>query len=479
MIFNSIDFAVFFPTVFILYWFVTNKTLKQQNIFLLISGYAFYAFYDWHLLPLLFGVSFSGYMIGLGMERSASGAVRKFLLLEGIIILVLVLAYFKYYDFFSEGFILPLGISFYIFLSLSYVIDIYQRKMKACSDPVDALLTLSFFPILLAGPIQRPVSLLPQIQKKRKFNYDLATGGLRQILWGLFMKMLIADNCAVYANDIFANSDTYGGSTLLIGAALYTVQIYADFAGYSEIAIGISKLLGIELMRNFAFPYFAKDIVEFWRRWHISLTSWFRDYIFLPLSFFMSRRIPSERFLGINTDLVIYITGICFTWLLTGLWHGSNYTFIAWGLFHGSLLIIYHVLKKPRKKILKHLKIRHDNLILVSFERIFTLFAIIISWIIFRAEDLHQAVSYISGIFSSSLFSKPEFAGIRRINPVLIFGVIFFLLEWVERNDSFPLEKFGLKWKRALRWTFYAALILCIYFFGNFSSAVEFIYFQF
>jgi len=479
MIFNSIDFAVFFPTVFILYWFAFNRNFKLRNIFLLLSSYAFYAFYDWHLLPLLFGVSFSAYIIGLGLERTDSKAVRRFLLFDGVIILAGTLAVFKYYDFFSEGFILPLGISFYVFLSLSYIIDIYQRKMKACSDPVDALLTLSFFPILLAGPIQRPVSLLPQIQKKREFNYDLAAGGLRQILWGLFMKLLIADNCAVYANDVFANSDTYGGSTLLIGAALYTVQIYADFAGYSEIAIGISKLLGIELMRNFAFPYFAKDIIEFWRRWHISLTSWFRDYIFLPLSFFISRRIPSEKFLGINTDLVIYIVGICFTWLLTGLWHGSNYTFIAWGLFHGSLLIIYHVMKKPRKKLLKQLHIRHDNLFIVSFERIFTLFAIIISWIIFRAENLHQAGSYISGIFSSSLFSKPEFAGMRRINPVLIFGIIFFLLEWAGRNDSFALEKFGLKWKRALRWTFYTALILCIYFFGNFSSAVEFIYFQF
>ena len=479
MIFNSIDFALFFPAVFILYWSVMNRNLKLQNIFLLVSSYAFYSFYDWRFVPLLFTVSFSAYFIGLGIERSSSGTFRRFLLFEGIIILALVLAYFKYYDFFSEGFVLPLGISFYIFLSLSYIIDIYQRKMKACSDPVDALLTLSFFPILLAGPIQRPISLLPQIQKKRIFNYDLAAGGLRQILWGLFMKILIADNCAVYANDIFANSGSYGGSTLLIGAVLYTVQIYADFAGYSEIAIGVSKLLGIELMRNFAFPYFAKDITEFWRRWHISLTSWFRDYIFLPLSFFISRRIPSERIIGINTDLVIYVTGIVFTWLLTGLWHGSNYTFIVWGLFHGTLLIIYHVLKKPRKKFLKQLKIRHDNLILVSLERIFTLFAIVLSWIIFRAESTSRAAAYISGIFSSSLFSKPEFAGIRRINPVLIFGVIFFLIEWLGRNDSFALEKFGLKRNRTFRWAFYTALILCIYFFGNFSSAVEFIYFQF
>ncbi len=479
MIFNSIDFAIFFPAVFFLYWFVFKRSVKLQNAFLLLSSYAFYSFSDIRFLLLLIGVSLTAYFIGLGLERSVSGAVRGFLLADGILLMAATLGVFKYYDFFFEGFILPLGISFYIFLSLSYIIDIYRRKMKACSDPVDALLTLSFFPILLAGPIQRPVSLLPQIQKKRDFNYDLAAGGLRQILWGLFMKMLIADNCAVYANDIFANSDTYGGSTLLIGAALYTVQIYADFAGYSEIAIGISKLLGIELMRNFAFPYFAKDIVEFWRRWHISLTSWFRDYIFLPLSFFISRKIPSERFLGINTDMFIYIAGICFTWLLTGLWHGSNRTFIVWGLFHGSLLIFYHVLKKPRKKVLRSLNIRHDNLILVSFERIFTLFAVMISWVIFRADSLHQALAFISGIFSSSLFSKPEFAGIRRINPVLIFGTIFFLIEWIGRNETFALEKFGLKWKRAFRWTFYPALILCIYFFGNFSSAVEFIYFQF
>jgi D-alanyl-lipoteichoic acid acyltransferase DltB (MBOAT superfamily) len=351
--------------------------------------------------------------------------------------------------------------------------------MKACKDIVDTLVTLSFFPILLAGPIQRPVALIPQIQKRRIFNYDLAAGGMRQILWGLFMKILIADNCAVYANDIFKNHSEYNGITLLIGAVFYSVQIYADFSGYSEIAIGVSKLLGIELMRNFTFPYFAKDIAEFWRRWHISLTTWFRDYIFLPISFTVSKRIPSEKIIGINSNLIIYITGIVFTWFLTGLWHGAGLNFIVWGLFHGILLIIYHIQKKPRKKILKQLGIRHDSLFIVISERILTLFAIIISWIIFRSENLVQAFAYISGIFSLSLFSAPEFSGIRRVNPVLIFGIIFFLIEWFGRNDVFALEKFGLKRNRFFRWTFYTLLIVSIYFFGNFSSGIEFIYFQF
>jgi D-alanyl-lipoteichoic acid acyltransferase DltB (MBOAT superfamily) len=479
MLFNSIDFAVFFSAVFILYWFVFNRSLRLQNIFLLASNIIFYASYNWRFLPLLIGISFSAYIIGLAIDKAESLRIRKLLLLFGIALCAGVLGIFKYYDFFSEGFILPLGISFYIFLSLSYIIDVYKRVLKAVTDPVEALVALSFFPILLAGPIERPVSLLPAVQKKRRFSYELASGGLRQILWGLFMKILIADNCAVFANEIFNNYSSYNGSTLLAGALFYTVQIYADFAGYSEIAIGVSKLLGIELKRNFAFPYFAGNITEFWRRWHISLTSWFRDYIFLPVSFFISRKIPSEKVLGMNTDILIYAAGMIVTWFLTGLWHGSNYTYILWGSCHGALLFLYHIQKKPRKILLKKLKIKHNNIFIVTFERLFTILAVTLFWIIFRSENISQSAAYISEIFSISVFSKPEFAGIRRINPVLIFTAVLFLIEWKGKNSSFALEKFGMKTGRIFRWSFYTLLILSIYFFGNFSSAIEFIYFQF
>ncbi len=476
MLFNSIDFVIFLPAVFILYWFVFGKNLRAQNIFLLVAGYLFYSFSDVKLLYLLFGISFTAYFTGLLLDRCTTIFCKRVLLIFGIASLAGALSVFKYLNF-SNGIVLPLGISFYTFLSLSYIFDIYLGRMKACKDPVDALLTLSYFPILLAGPVQRPALLLPQIKQSRVFEYGLAADGMRQILWGLFMKIVIADNCAVYADDIFSNYGSYGGSTLLIGAVLYSIQIYADFAGYSEIATGISKLLGIKLVRNFSFPYFASDIADFWKRWHISLTTWFRDYVFLPLSFSLSRRIPAEKFMGINTEFFIYAAGITVTWLLTGIWHGSGANYIVWGLFHGAMLIIYHALRKPKKKVRKLLKNKY-RLITIT-ERILTVAAIIVSWIIFRAESLSQASGYISGMFSVSLFSKPEFSGIRRINPLLISIAVLFIVEWTARKEDFALKKLFMKRPRVLRWIFYLLTVLSMYFFGNFSSGIEFIYFRF
>lgn len=476
MLFNSIDFAIFLPAVFILYWFVFGKNQRAQNIFLLIAGYAFYSFSDVKLLYLLFGISFTAYVLGLLLDRCTTILCKRILLIFGIALLAGVLSVFKFLNF-SKGIVLPLGISFYTFLSLSYIFDIYLGRMKACKDPVDALLTLSYFPILLAGPVQRPALLLPQIRSRRVFEYDLAAEGMRQILWGLFMKIMIADNCAVYADDIFTNYASYGGSTLLIGAVLYTIQIYADFAGYSEIATGVSKLFGIRLVRNFSFPYFASDIADFWKRWHISLTTWFRDYVFLPLSFSLSRRIPAEKFMGINTEFFIYTAGISVTWLLTGIWHGSGANYIVWGLFHGTLLIIYHALRKPKKKARKLLKNKY--VVVTITERLLTVAAIIVSWIIFRTESLSRFSGYISGIFSNSLFSKPEFSGIRRINPLLISIAVLFIVEWSARKEDFALKKLFMKRPGVLRWTFYLLTILSMYFFGNFSSGIEFIYFKF
>lgn len=444
-----------------------------------MSGYAFYAFYDIRFLPVLAGVSLAAYLSALGIERSGSAKARKMFMLAGITACAGSLVVFKALNFSYSGFVLPLGISFYVFISLSYIIDVHSRKIKACTNLTDGLLVLSFFPLLLAGPVQKPASLIPQIQTPRVFDYESAAAGLRRILWGLFLKLLIADNLAVFADEIFSNYSNYGGSTLLIGAVFYSIQIYSDFAGYSEMAIGVSGLLGIKLVRNFKYPYFAADITDFWRRWHISLTVWFRDYIFLPFSFYLSRRIKEERFMGMNTDMFIYTAGLALTWMLTGLWHGTGITFAVWGILNAVLLFGYHLLKKQRKRLIKRLSGGYGNLLFNISERIFTLASIMFLWIIFRSDSIAQAESYISGIFSSSLFSAPEFSGIRRINPALIASAAMFIIEFIGRNDEYAIEKFLMNRKKAIRWGFYVILVLAIYFFGNYSSGIEFIYFQF
>lgn len=491
MLFNSIDFAIFFPVVFIVYWFVICKNLKLQNALLLLASYLFYAFWDWRFVFLLAFISFLNFSIGLIIQKAESKKRKKSWLIIGIMANIGALSYFKYFNFFFDNFkklfsmigftldkpiqniILPLGISFYIFLSLSYIIDIYQNKLIACNDIIDVFLTFSFFPIILAGPIQRPFSLLPQIQKKRVFNYSFAVDGIKQILWGLFMKIVIADKCAVYVNNIFMNFNIYKGSTLFLGGIFFTIQIYSDFAGYSLIAIGISKLIGFNLSRNFANPYFARDIIEFWKRWHISLTNWFRDYVFLPISYNISRKIPSEKVGFIKADTVIYIVGIFITWFLTGLWHGGNYTFITWGFINGLFLIVYHILKKPRKKLLKNLKISKDNVFLIASERIFTLIVIILSWIVFRATNISQAWTYISKIFSKTLFAIPEI----KPKATILLIIVFIFIELFGRNQQYAIENLGVKWPKPLRWATYYAIILVIFWFGG--QKQQFIYFQF
>ena len=302
MTFNSSEFLLFFLVLFILYWVLTRKSSLAQNILLLIANYTFYSFWDWRFLSLLIAISTFNYLIGFQI-RGKEGLTSRLWLVIGVIVNLGLLCVFKYYNFFIRSFIdlfswfgyelpisstkiiLPIGISFYTFLSLSYLIDIFKGYIKPNNNILEVLTALSFFPIILSGPIQRPASLLPQISKVRTFNLSIAIDGLKQIIWGMFSKFVIADNLVFYVDDFFKNYETYGGSTLLLGAIFYSMQIYADFAGYSNIAIGLAKLLGINLIRNFHYPYFAKNIADFWQRWHISLTSWFRDYVFLPLSF--------------------------------------------------------------------------------------------------------------------------------------------------------------------------------------------------
>jgi alginate O-acetyltransferase complex protein AlgI len=491
MLFNSISFAIYLPLVFVLYWFVFKNFLRVQNVLLLVASYVFYAWWDWRFLFLLVFISLSNYLIGLLIRKSNQKNKKKRWLILGLFINISTLVLFKYFNFFIDSFIdlfsiigytlsfttiriiLPLGISFYLFLSISYIIDIYNKKLDAKQNILEVLLTLSFFPIILAGPIQRPLLLLPQIKIKRKFNYEWAVDGLRQILWGLFVKIVIADNLAVYVNDIFNNYHQYQGSTLLIGSFFYSLQIYADFSSYSNIAIGTAKLFGFKLMRNFAYPYFARDITEFWKRWHISLTTWFRDYVFLPIAFSVSRKIKSEKVAFISSNLLIYIIGTSITWLLTGLWHGANYTFVFWGMIHAVFLVIYQWQRKPRKKLLKKLNIKNSNFYIVAIETIITFLIVNFAWIFFRTNSIQDAFSYLNIIFSKSLFKFPE------VHPkmMLLLIVLFILIEWFQRNKEHALHFNGNRKLGYFRWPVYLIIILLIIILGG--TQQEFIYFQF
>jgi alginate O-acetyltransferase complex protein AlgI len=315
--------------------------------------------------------------------------------------------------------------------------------------------------------------LLPQIANKREFNYNQAVAGLRQILWGLFVKIVIADKLAIHVDNIFANISNYRGSTLLIGTIFYSIQIYADFSGYSNIAIGTSKLFGFNLIRNFAYPYFSRDITEFWKKWHISLTNWFRDYLFLPISFAISWRIKNEKTFFIKTEMFIYILASFITWFLIGLWHGANYTFVIWGMIHGLFLILYQWQKKPRKKLFKKIGISNDNILLIIFETIITLIVVMIAWIFFRSDSIHLAFIYIKRMFSLSLFKLPQVFPLRII---LVTG-LFLLSEWLQRQKEHPLEIENIKY-RYIRWAiYYSLVILILLYFGD--SQQTFIYAQF
>lgn len=492
MLFTSLTFVLFLFILFSLYWFIFRNSIRFQNNLLLLASYIFYGWWDWRFLSILILISASNYVIALILDSTEKTNKRKFMFYTGLFVNAGTLILFKYFNFFTEGFIritaligisidkftvsllMPIGISFYIFLSISYLIDVYRRNLSAERNITNLFLSLSFFPIILAGPIQRPMGLLPQINSNRIFEYKVVTDGLKQIMWGIFMKYVIADNCAVYADHIFNNHSVFSGSTLIIGALFFSIQIYADFAGYSNIAIGLGKLFGFSIVKNFAYPYFSKDITEFWKRWNISLTIWFRDYIFLPIAFSLTRRIKREKFFFINKELVVYSVGIIVTWSLTGLWHGANYTFIVWGMIQGLLLIIYHWSNKPRKKLLRKINIKKNNLILVSAELIFTLIVIMFSWIFFRSDDLQTAFSYISGIFSLSILSLPEYRPSFII--VSLIGV-FFVVEWIGRNSDYAIQNFLVKRNRVFRWALYYCIIVLIFFFAVISE--KFIYFQF
>lgn len=440
----------------------------------------------------MIALSGSNYLLGRFINHYDQHRQRKALLIFGLIINIGVLVVFKYFNFFIDEFIglfakfgwvlqrptlrliLPLGISFYIFLSISYIVDVYRKKLVPPKNISDVLLTLSFFPIILAGPIEKPIELLPQIQRKRVFDSGLAVDGLRQILWGLLSKIVIADFCAGIVDSIFNTYSLASGSTLLLGVILFAIQIYADFAGYSNIAIGVAKLFGFRIIKNFNYPYFSKNISDFWRRWHISLMNWFRDYIFLPLAYFVSKKIKREQLFFLKTDLFIYITGIIVTWFLTGLWHGANLTFILWGMIHGFFLILYQLSKKPRKFLFKKTGITSNSLWVILPGWLYTMGIVLLAWVFFRAADTHEAFSYLGRIFSPSLISlSPYF---HKIKYILV--VLFFFVEWLQRHKDHPLQFTNLRIPIIARWSIYYLIILLLLLFPG-GETNSFIYFQF
>lgn len=478
MLFNSIDFAVFLPIVFILYWFVTNKNLKLQNLLIVVASYVFYGWWDWRFLSLIIFSTILDFTVGLKLKNEENQIKRKILLWISILVNLGFLGIFKYYNFFLDslydvipglkvvlGFnsldiILPVGISFYTFQTMSYTVDVYKKKLPPTKDIVAFAAFVSFFPQLVAGPIERATNLLPQFYSKRIFDYSKAVDGMRQILWGFFKKIVIADNCAEFANQIFNNSADMSGSTLVLGAIFFTFQIYGDFSGYSDIAIGTSHLFGFNLMQNFAFPYFSRDIAEFWRRWHISLSTWFRDYLYIPLGGSRGGTIMKVR----NTFIIFIVSGF---------WHGANWTFIVWGALNAIYFLPLLLTKNNRNNIEivaqgKYLPSAKELLLmLITFG--LTVFA----WIFFRAENIGHAISYISGIFSFSLFSIPQVFP----KTIILIVFIFLLIEWKGREGKYALSQINIFERRIFRWAFYLAICVFIFLFKNRQQ--EFIYFQF
>jgi len=417
------------------------------------------------------------------MQITRSLLSRKFIVICDIVLNLGILGLFKYFNFFVENFIsafasvgihlqphtlniiLPVGISFYTFQGLSYSIDIYKRKIEPTKDIVAFFAFIGFFPLLVAGPIERAKNLLPQFIDKRNFIYEKAVDGLRQILWGLFKKIVIADNCATYVNYVFENYHDQTGSILLLGAIFFAFQIYCDFSGYSDIAIGTSRLFGIKAMRNFNYPYFSRDIAEFWRRWHISLTTWFRDYVYIPLG-------------GSRVSKVKIIRNTFIIFLVSGFWHGANWTFIAWGAFHAVLFLPLILLDRNRKNT----DTVADGKLLPSMKEILkmglTFLLVLVGWVFFRANSIGQAFAYFEYIMNKSLFSLPLLKDMEMLTlQNVIFILCMLIVEWFGRKEQFGLEKIGTGWKPVYRYTMYYVIIFLTFIFSGKEQV--FIYFQF
>ena len=481
MIFTSPEFLFFFLVVFALYYFILKEKTKLQNILLLITSYVFYSYANWKILPLLVMTTAVFYGLGITISEAKADKLKSLFTLFGVIFGVGALLYFKYFNFFISSFkglfevfglqanlhtfniILPIGISFYTFRLLSYIIDIQRGKIEPTHNVIDFAVYVAFFPCLLAGPIDRPATLIPQLQTKRVFDYSLAVDAMRQILWGMLKKMVIADNCATYVNQVFDTYQTQSGSTLLLGAIFFSFQMYADFSGYSDMAIGVSKLLGFRITKNFDYPFFAQNIAEYWRKWHISLTSWLTDYVFMPLNVKWRDWGKWGMILAIIVNFVI-----------CGLWHGANWTFIVWGFYHGLLfvpLILSGAMFKKNK--LNTYKWGFPKL-KVLFNILLTFSLITLGNIIFRANNLGEAFEYLKGMANMRLFS---FSILTNGLALLLISIpLFLVVEWLQKNKEHGLTK--MPSNLVLRWLIYVLICVIIYRFGVFNYS-QFIYFQF
>ena len=481
MLFNSFEFLIFLPVVFLLYWFVFRPR-RLQNLLVVVASYVFYGWWDWRFQLLIALTSLCSFGSGLLIEHyEGRRRFQQAVSAANIVLNLGILGVFKYYNFFVENLealinttmgyqldyvtmniILPVGISFYTFQALSYSIDVYRRKLPATRDIVEFFAYISFFPQLVAGPIERATNLLPQFQQKRYFDYAKAVDGCRQMLWGFFKKMVIADNCATAVDYIWAGYENQTGFVLLIGALLFTFQIYGDFSGYSDIAIGCARLFGFDLKRNFNFPYFSRNIPDFWRRWHISLMTWFRDYVYFPLGGSRCSRMKTFR-------------NIFVVWGISGLWHGANWTYVIWGLYHGVLLVIYNLLgfKHSEQKAPLYIKLLQGGI---------TFSLVVIGWIIFRAETISDAFNYMSSMCSSSLFDiSGSHDSLKAMGFTKTPGLVLMLVcEWLMRNRQHALQITGdnlfthKAWVRCLVY-----IILAMITIGYAGTKSAFIYFQF
>lgn len=472
MLFNSIDFLIFLPFVLVTYWFISSKRLTLQNAFLLIASYVFYAWWDWRFLFLLLLSTFIDYYFGLIIYRSVSK--KKLFLVLSIINNLSILCFFKYYNFFADStkdflqlfgmqvqpyllkIVLPVGISFYTFHGMSYVFDIYRGKTVPVKNFVQYALFVCFFPLLVAGPIERATHLLPQVQNKRRFDKVQFKEGLKMMIWGFFKKMVIADSIAPVVNNVFKNYEHYSGATLAYGAFLFAIQIYCDFSGYTDIALGTAKLYGFELLTNFRFPYFSRDIAEFWRRWHISLSSWFRDYLYIPLGGSKEGKLKAIR----NT-LIIF--------LVSGFWHGANWTFLAWGGIHAILFIPLLITGSQKKNMNELGGLRFLPSLKEVLQVIITFILVTIAWIFFRSPHIIVAFSYIAKIFTdlASPLKEDLLFNFDLVSIMILFVFDYLLMKHVKLPKLLSVSVYLF---------FLIAIAGCFY---QKQFSTQFIYFQF
>lgn len=475
MLFNSLEYLIFLPLVFLLFW---NLKHQYRWLLLLISSCIFYMYFIPYYILILLLTILVDYFAGILIYQTTKQHLKKVYLYSSIIVTCLILFFFKYFNFFDQivydvsqtfnlnysktllNIALPIGLSFHTFQSLSYVIEVYRGNQRPETHFGIYSLYVLFFPQLVAGPIERPQNLLHQFHEVKEFNRPMVIDGLRQILWGLFKKVVVADNLAHYSDNIFNNYNNYPASSLLVGAIYFSIQIYCDFSGYSEMAIGSAKLFGFNLMKNFNFPYFSRDMAEFWRNWHISLSTWFRDYVYYPLGGSKVTRLKAVR----NTMIIF---------LLSGFWHGANWTFVIWGAINALYFLPLLLLNKNRKNI----GIVAENKLVPSLKEFFqmglTFLLATIAWIFFRSNTLHDASQFLINLASSSITSRPVSAGIVKCLPIIIF---MFTIEWIQRNKKYTLEINSIK-SKGIRWSIYYLIILTILLIGG--TQQSFIYFQF